>query len=79
MVKITVYLDDEDVRSLRAMYKRTAKPQVQLIREAVRTLIATHRPPLPGGLGMFDTGRTDTATRRKEIMREAALNGTWRS
>ncbi len=79
MVKTTVYLNDEDVRTLRAISKRSAKPQAQLIREAIHKFTATERPPLPGGLGMFDSGRTDTTARRKEILKEAALTGKWRS
>jgi hypothetical protein len=79
VVKVTVYLDDEDARSLRAISKRIAKPQSQLIREAVHKFVATARPPLPGGLGMFDSGHTDTAARRKEILMEAARTRTWRS
>jgi hypothetical protein len=79
MVKTTVYLEDEDVRSLRAISKRSAKPQAQLIREAIHKFTLTERPPLPAGLGMFDSGHTDTTSRRKEIMKTAARDGKWRS
>jgi hypothetical protein len=79
MVKTTVYLEEEDVRSLRAISKRSAKPQAQLIREAIHTFTSAERRPLPAGLGMFDSGHTDTATRRKEILKTAARAGKWRS
>jgi predicted transcriptional regulator len=79
MVKTTVYLDDDVVRSLRAIAKRRSKPQAQLIREAIRTYTAAERPPLPAGLGMFDSGHTDTSAERKRILKSAARQGGWRS
>jgi predicted transcriptional regulator len=79
MVKTTVYLDDADVRSLRAMSKSRAKPQAELVREAIHAFTAQERAPLPAGLGMFDSGETGTTSNRKKILRDAALAGRWRS
>jgi predicted transcriptional regulator len=80
MVKTTVYLDDDVVAALKGISKRCAKPQAQLIRDALRAFTRTgNRPRLPAGLGMFDSGRTDTSTRRKELLRKAAVSGRWRS
>ena len=80
MVKTTVYLDDEIVAALKGISKRSAKPQAQLIRDALRAFTrAGNLPPLPAGLGMFDSGRTDTSARRKELLRQAADSGRWRS
>jgi predicted transcriptional regulator len=79
MVKTTVYLDAEDARTLRTLSERCAKSQSQLVREAIHEFTATRRRPLPGGLGMFDSGRTDTTAHRKEILKDAALTGTWRA
>lgn len=80
MVKTTVYLDAEDVQQLRVLAKRTAKPQAQLIREAIHSFTSVEsRRPLPAGLGMFDSGHSDTASRRKDLMKAAALAGRWRS
>lgn len=78
MVKTTVYLHDEEVRSLRQLSKRRAKPQAELIREAIRAFTSTERPPLPAGLGMFDSGSTDTIARRKQILKDAAQARRWR-
>jgi predicted transcriptional regulator len=80
MVKTTVYLDEEIVAALRGMSRRSAKPQAQLIRDALRAFTRSgDQPPLPAGMGMFDSGRTDTAIRRKELLRQAAGAGRWRS
>jgi hypothetical protein len=80
MVKTTVYLDDETVAALRGISKRSAKSQAQLIRDAVRAFaLHAERRPLPAGLGMFDSGKTDTSARRKELLKEAARSRRWRS
>lgn len=80
MVKTTVYLDDETVAALRGLSKRSAKPQAQLIRDALRAFTITgNAPPLPSGMGMFDSGHTDTSTRRKELLKDASRTRRWRS
>ena len=80
MVKTTVYLDDETVAALKGISRRSAKPQAQLIRDALRAFaVDAERPPLPAGLGMFDSGNTDTSARRKELLKEAARSRRWRS
>jgi hypothetical protein len=80
MVKTTVYLDEGTVAALRAISKRSARPQARLIRDALRAFTsAGNPPPLPAGMGMFDSGHTDTAARRKELLRQAAGARRWRS
>jgi predicted transcriptional regulator len=79
MVKTTVYLEDEIVAALKGISKRSAKPRAELIRDALRAFTSTgNPPPLPSGMGMFDSGRTDTAQRRKELLRRAAGSRGWR-
>lgn len=80
MVKTTVYLDDELLAALKGIAKRSSKPEAQLIREALRTFVFSQdHPPLPARMGMFDSGHTDTTAKRKEILKQAALSGRWRS
>jgi hypothetical protein len=80
MVKTTVYLDDEIVAALKGISKRSAKPQAELIREALRAFTNMGNPPLlPSGMGAFDSGQTDTAARRKGLLRQAARSRRWRS
>jgi len=78
MVKTTVYLDEDIVRSLRVISERRSRPQAELIREALRTFTAGEKPSLPEGMGMFDSGHTDTTARRKHLLRAAARSGRWR-
>jgi hypothetical protein len=80
MVKTTVYLDDEIAAALKGISKRSAKPQAELIREALRVFTSTgNPPPVPGGMGLFDSGHTDTAARRKDLLKRAARSRRWRS
>lgn len=80
MVKTTVYLDDEVVAALRGISKRSARPRAQLIRDALRAFTSSGNPtPLPGGMGMFDSGHTDTAAHRKELLRQVSRTKRWRS
>ena len=90
MVKTTVYLDEDAVAALKGISRRSAKPQAQLIRGAVRAFafcsccmrsvkVGGNRPPLPAGMGMFESGHADTSTRRKELLKEAARVRLWRS
>ena len=79
MVKTTVYLDDATVAALKGISKRSSKPQAELIRDALRVFVNTdNRPPLPAGMGMFDSGHADTTARRKELLRDAVRSGGWR-
>ncbi len=78
MVKTTVYLDSDVALSLRALSDRSGRPQAELIREAVAKFAAENRPPLPAGMGKFDSGHTNTSIRRKQILKVAARGDKWR-
>ena len=79
MVKTTVYLDEDTARSLRVISERRSRSQAELIREALRKFTSDEKPPLPEGMGMFDSGHTDTTAKRKHLLRAAARTGRWRS
>jgi predicted transcriptional regulator len=78
MVKTTIYLDEDLAQSLRVISKRRSRPQAELIREALRKFTVAEKPPLPEGMGMFDSGHTATAATRKQLFRAAARSGRWR-
>jgi hypothetical protein len=80
MAKTTVYLDEQTVAALKGISRRSVKPQAQLIRDAVgASALGGNHPPLPAGLGMFDSGHVDTSSRRKGLLKEAARLRRWRS
>ena len=78
MVKTTVYLDDDSAVALKSLAARENTTQAQLIRRAVRKLTEEAPPPLPAGMGMFNSGRSDISTRRRELLLEAARKRRWR-
>lgn len=78
MVKTTVYLDEDVVRNLQTLSQRYSKPQAELIREALRRFTTAEKPPLPEGMGMFDSGHPDTTIQRKQLLKEVARLGRWR-
>jgi hypothetical protein len=77
MVKTTVYLDTDLVVSLRDLSQRKRKPQAELIREAIRKYARANPPPLPAGMGMFDSGRTDISRNYKKLLKQAVRDRRW--
>jgi hypothetical protein len=57
--------------------QRKRKPQAKLDRQAIRKDAAANPPPLPAGMGMFDSGRTDTSRNYKELLRQAVRDRRW--
>ena len=78
MVKTTVYIDNDVMLSLRSISERSGKPQAQLIREALRTFTSAEKPPLPAGMGKFNSGRTDISQNYRELLKKAARDRRWR-
>jgi hypothetical protein len=60
-----------------ARSKRKRKLQAELDRGAIRKDTRTNPPPLPAGIGMFDSGRTDTSQNYKELLRQAVRYRRW--
>lgn len=55
--KTTLYLTDELQRDMRALARRTGRPQADLIREALTQYLARqHGPPLPSFVGAVAVG-----------------------
>jgi Ribbon-helix-helix protein, copG family len=77
MVKTTVYLDQDLVVSLRALSQRKRKPQAELIREAIRKYATSNPPPLPAGMGMFDSGRADISRNYRKLLKQAVRDRRW--
>lgn len=72
MVKTTVYLDDDVARELREKARREGRPQAELIREALRSMLRNEERPALTGVGAFQSGQTDVSERAEELLRAAA-------
>jgi hypothetical protein len=57
--------------------RRKRAQRAELDRQAIRKNACAKPPPLPAGLGMFDSGRTDTSQNYKELVRQAVRDRRW--
>jgi hypothetical protein len=75
--RTTVYLDDEDLRDLKATASRKGVSEAELIREGVRLAIARNRTwDEPAGIPVLDSGDPSFAERADDILRDTGF-GDW--
>ena len=53
MNKTTIYLSDEQMSALEAIFRKQGTPKAQLIREAIEQYVVDQSDPLPGAVGIF--------------------------
>lgn len=66
MRRTTIYLEPELELLLKRETIRRNRPAAELIREAVRSYLASDPPKAPPGAGAFASGRTGTAENPEE-------------
>ncbi|GAA3788906.1 hypothetical protein GCM10022403_024160 [Streptomyces coacervatus] len=75
--RTTVYLEDEDLRDLKATASRKGISEAELIREGVRLAITRNRVwDEPAGLPVLDSGDPSFAERSDDILRDTGF-GDW--
>ncbi|MGW3423815.1 ribbon-helix-helix domain-containing protein [Streptomyces phaeochromogenes] len=75
--RTTVYLEDEDLRDLKATASRKGVSEAELIREGVRLAIARNRVwDEPAGLPVLDSGDPTFAERADDILHDTGF-GDW--
>jgi len=77
MVKTTIYMDDDTAAELRCLARRKGTTQSELLRTALRELVAENPPPLPKGMGMFSSARSDISTNYRKLLKKAVREGRW--
>ncbi len=71
MKRTTIYLEPELEIRLKLEALRHSKPMSEVIREALRAhLDRQPKKELPPGMGAFDSGHRDTASRAEELLNE---------
>jgi len=70
MKRTTIYLDADLEILLKLEALRRKQPMAELLREALRSYLSDVPRKLPPGVGAFDSGHTDTATRHDEVLGE---------
>jgi predicted transcriptional regulator len=78
MTKTTVYLDTELALALRQLSVLEARPQAELIREALAAYAKRQREPQIPGLGEFDSGVTSTSQDAEKLLKRSSQAGKWR-
>lgn len=73
MKRTTIYLDPDLEVLLKLEAKRRNLPMAEVIRTALRKHLTRGRSPLPPGIGAYESGRSDTAERSEEILRESGF------
>jgi hypothetical protein len=73
MKRTTVYLEPELEVLLKIEARRQQRPTAEIVREALRTYVTREPRQAPPGAGAFDSGRTDTAARADDVLRESGF------
>jgi ribbon-helix-helix CopG family protein len=71
--RTTVYLEPELEVLLKLETQRQQRPMAEIIREALRTYVSREPRQAPPGAGAFTSGRTDTAARADDVLRETGF------
>ena len=70
MKRTTIYLEPELEIRLKLEAMRHKKPMSEVIRAALRAYLERQPKKIPPGMGAFDSGHSDTASRAEELLSE---------
>lgn len=76
MVSLNVQLEDAAADVLRQLAAEQNRTESEILQEALAAF-AQSRRPLPKGIGKYRSGQSDTSTRARQILRDAAKEGQW--
>jgi hypothetical protein len=73
MKRTTLYLEPELEVLLKLEVQKQKRPMAEIVREAVHAYVTREPRRSPPGAGQFDSGRTDTADRAEDVLRETGF------
>jgi hypothetical protein len=73
MKRTTIYFEPELEVLLKLEMLRQKRPMAELVREAVQAYVTREPQKAPPGAGAFTSGRSDTADRAEDILRETGF------
>lgn len=76
MKRTTIYLDPELEVLLKLEMLRRGQPMAEIVREAVQAYVTREPRQAPHGAGAFASGKSDTAERAEEVLRETGFGGS---
>jgi len=74
VISITIELQDNEVDALRSLAAAEQRSEADILRTA---LAAYSSRPLPKGMGKYQSGRSDTSKKAREILRDEVREGRW--
>ena len=75
MKRTTIYLAPELEVLLKIEMLRQGKPMAEIVREAVHAYVTREPQKAPPGAGAYASGRSDTAERLDDALRETGFGG----
>lgn len=76
-MSLTIELDEQTAAVVQELAAREQRSASEVIQDAVAAYRAKGKRPMPTGMGKYHSGHTDTASRAREIIREAVEKGEW--
>jgi hypothetical protein len=71
--RTTVYLEPDLEVLLKLETQRQQRPMAEIIREALRSYVTREPRQAPPGAGAFASGRTETAARADDVLRDTGF------
>ena len=75
MKRTTIYLEPELEVLLKLEVLRQGRPMAEIVREAVHAYVTREPRKSPPGAGEFTSGRSDTAERVDDALKETGFGG----
>jgi predicted transcriptional regulator len=72
MEKTTLYLPSDLQHTLRALSRRTGRPQAELIREALEAYVSTQERPRPASIGAAQDGSLEARDAKAWVRKQWA-------
>ena len=76
MAAITVELNEDIAKDLRRLAAAQERSEKEIVCEAVASYVHSARP-LPKDIGKYHSGQANVSERARDLLREAARDGTW--
>ena len=76
MTAITVQLKDDIAEELRRLAMAQERSETEIVCEAVAAYVQTART-LPKGMGKYHSGQGKVSEQARDLLRQAAKDGTW--
>jgi predicted transcriptional regulator len=74
---LSVELDERTAAVVRELAASEQRSPSDVIHDALVAYTSLGKRPMPKGMGKYRSGRSDTSSNAREILRQAAKDGEW--